>query len=48
MAEKFLDKEFMGMKYPFKECARPIILNRKLCRTCSVERFCKAEEKEHD
>lgn len=37
--------EFYGMKYPFKECARPALLKKKLCKDCSVERFCEAKEK---
>lgn len=37
--------EFYGMKYPFKKCARPALLKKKLCKDCSVERFCKANEK---
>ncbi len=39
-------KEFFGMKYPFKRCARPVLLKRKSCRDCSVKQFCEAPEKE--
>lgn len=42
-------REFFGMKYPFKECARKKY--RELgyhCRDCSVERFCEAPDKERD
>ena len=38
-------REFFGMKYPFKECARPALLKEKGCLDCSVERFCEAPEK---
>jgi len=41
----FLDKEFLGMKYPFPECARPQLLKRRRCLDCSVRRFCEAPEK---
>jgi len=41
-------KEFFGMKYPFIQCARPVLLKEKLCRDCSVERFCDAPEKLRD
>ena len=40
-----MEKEFFGMKYPIKECARPALIKRKLCLDCSVERFCEAPEK---
>ena len=45
--EQFLNKEFWGMKYPFKDCARPELkrLHKNACKQCSVESFCKAEEK---
>lgn len=38
-------KEFFGMKYPFKKCARPALIKKKLCLDCSVSRFCEAPEK---
>lgn len=38
-------KEFFGMKYPFKKCARPALLKKELCVDCSVECFCEAPEK---
>jgi hypothetical protein len=50
MAEQ---KEFFGMKYPFKECARPELLKKiKMkkysCLDCSVEQFCASPEKQND
>lgn len=39
--------EFFGMKYPFKECARPKL--RPLgyrCQDCSVNIFCGTKDKE--
>lgn len=44
-AQIYDSKEFFGMKYPFKECARPALLKRKECLDCSVRRFCEAKEK---
>lgn len=38
-------KEFFGMKYPFKECARPALLKSDSCLDCSVRQFCEAPEK---
>ena len=39
------EKEFFGMKYPFKECARPALLKSDSCLDCSVRQFCEAPEK---
>lgn len=38
-------KEFFGMKYPFKTCGRPVLLKLKRCVDCSVNNFCEAPEK---
>lgn len=42
MGEK---KEFFGMKYPFEECARPVLFKMERCLGCSVREFCEAKEK---
>ncbi len=41
--------EFYGMKYPFKECARPELFKsyKTACLDCSVARFCEAPEKKY-
>ena len=43
-----LAKEFFGMKYPFKECARPVLLKENGCLDCSVREFCEAKEKDRE
>ena len=46
MEERMKGKEFLGMKYPFKECARPRLFKLRKCLECSVRIFCEAKDKE--
>jgi hypothetical protein len=39
------EKEFFGMKYPFKECERPELFKLGRCLECSVRDFCRAKNK---
>jgi hypothetical protein len=55
MEQREKQKEFFGMKYPFKECARPRLLwkrtgekDHSACLNCSVEQFCEAPEKQNE
>ena len=45
-ADKLAIDTFYDMEYPFKECARPVLLKMGNCLRCSLRQFCGALKKE--